>query len=168
MLRLRMRFRREGDVLIGDVEVEPGGGVSKHFHPKLAERWTVIEGDVEFRIGRERQVPAAGGELLVAAGVRHSFKNISSSPARLRFEADPALELEEFLTEAAAMNRAGMFTRFGAPTSVAALLQGARFALRYRDTCVLLFPPPFPPPALQPAVFSPLAKLATRRQAGRA
>jgi hypothetical protein len=61
------------------------------------------------------------------------------------------------------MNRTGKLTSFGVPTSFGALLDGATLINRYRDTCVLIFPPPFPPPALQPLVFSPLARLAHRR-----
>jgi quercetin dioxygenase-like cupin family protein len=163
VLKVKLSFERQGDILIGDVEMAPGGGIGKHFHPKQEERWTVVEGNMRFKLGRRKQIVTDGGEVVVPANVRHSLKNIGDSTARLRFEADPALELEPFLEQAAAMNRAGSVTKIGVPTSIKAVLEGAVFIERYKETCVLIFPPPFPPPALQGVVFGPLARFAARR-----
>jgi quercetin dioxygenase-like cupin family protein len=164
VLKLRMRLQHEGNQLVGEVEIEPGGGIGKHYHPNQEETWTVFEGDMRFRVGRRKLTPAAGDKLTIPDGVRHSLKNVGPTTARLQFTASPALELAPFLTQATAMNRAGNVTRAGLPTSLRALLEGAEFIDRYRDTCVLVFPPPFPPPALQPVVFAPLAQLARRRR----
>lgn len=167
VLKLRMRFEREGDVLIGHVEIEPRGGVSTHFHPRQEERWTVVDGHMRFKIGRDKQVVDSGGGVTVPPTVRHSLENIGSTVARARFEAEPALDLQPFLEGAAALNRAGAVNRFGVPKSFGALLDGARLIERYKDTCVLIFPPPFPPPALQGVVFGPIARLAERREHNR-
>jgi quercetin dioxygenase-like cupin family protein len=164
VLMLRMRLARRGEILVGDVEIQPGGGIGKHFHPSQVERWTVCDGRVQFRLAGRRLTPAIEEEVTVHAGVRHALRNVGNSTARLQFTADPALELEPFLIEAAALNRTGKVTGFGMPTNVDALLAGAALIERYRETCVLLFPPPFPPPALQPFLFSPLARLARRRR----
>jgi hypothetical protein len=102
--------------------------------------------------------------VVVFPEVRHSIRNPGPGIAHARFTATPALELTPFLIEAAAMNRAGKVTSFGLPKGPAALLEGADFIDRYRETCVLVFPPPFPPPTLQPLIFGPLARLARRRQ----
>jgi quercetin dioxygenase-like cupin family protein len=163
VLKLRMRLDRAGDVLNGEVEIQPGGGIGKHFHPGQEECWVVHEGSVRFGLGWRRLVPRLEEEVVVSAGVRHRLKNIGAVPARLSFTANPALDLEPFLEEAAALNSAGKVTSFGVPTSFGALLDGAAFIDRYKETCVLVFPPPFPPPALQPLVFAPLARLACRR-----
>lgn len=168
VLKLRLRFEREGDVLIGHTEVQPGGGIGKHFHPNQQERWTVLEGTVRFKLGRRKQVATAGDEIVIAPQVRHSLKNVGDATARLRFEAEPALELEPFLRQAVAMNRAGSVTKIGIPTSVKAVLEGAVFIERYKETCVLIFPPPFPPPALQGVFFGPIARFAQRRAARQA
>jgi quercetin dioxygenase-like cupin family protein len=163
VLKLRLHFEPEGDVLVGHIEVEPGGGIGKHFHPNQEERWTVVEGTARFKLGRRKQVATAGEQLVVPPRVRHSLKNVGDATARLRFEAEPALELEPFLKQACAMNRAGSVTKIGLPTSVKAVLEGAVFVERYKETCVLIFPPPFPPPALQGVVFGPIARFAQRR-----
>src|ERR1700757_3727625 len=107
VLKLRMRFEQQDDTLGGEVEVQPGGGIGKHFHPSQEERWSVLEGSVRFRLGREKRKLGAGEGLVVPHGARHALKTVGDSPARLRFTAQPALELEAFLIEAVAMNRAG-------------------------------------------------------------
>jgi quercetin dioxygenase-like cupin family protein len=164
-LKLRMRFERKDGLLHGEVEIERDGGIGKHFHPRQQERWLVHEGTVRFRVGRSKRVLSDGEDVLVGAGVRHALKNVGRTTARLRFTIEPALELEPFLVEAAALNRAGKITSFGVPTSIGGLLDGAWFLDRYKDTCVVIFPPPFPPPALQGLMLGPLARFAQRRRA---
>jgi mannose-6-phosphate isomerase-like protein (cupin superfamily) len=105
VLRQRYRFTREGEILRVEVWAEPGSTVPDHFHPRLEERWEVVEGEVTFRVdGSER--PAGPGDRLVApVGVRHSFENTGSQPAYLRVEVEPALMLREFLEEGAPLAR---------------------------------------------------------------
>jgi quercetin dioxygenase-like cupin family protein len=165
VLRQRLRFERLGDVLTLDVEAMPKGGVGKHFHPSMEERWTVVRGKVRFLVGKEKVIPAAGETLTVPAGVRHAYENVGEETAILRMEGEPALDLEPFLIDAAQMNREGLITRSGIPKSFGGLLRGAVFLDRYRETTVLIFPPPFPPPPLQRLVFGPLARLGRRRAA---
>lgn len=161
----RYRFSREGDVLTVDLEVAAGKGVPDHLHPHLEERWQVLEGEVTFRAGGAARVPGPGEEVVVPAGVRHSFTNTGAGPALLRAEAEPALLLQEFLTESAQLNRAGKVTKRGIPTSLGAALEAADFVDRYFETTVLFLPPPFPPPAIQRVVLPPLARLHRRRRA---
>jgi mannose-6-phosphate isomerase-like protein (cupin superfamily) len=164
VLKLRMRLWDDDNTAVGEVEFAPGGHIGTHLHPRQTECWMVEEGRLEVRLGRRRQTLGPGEDAVVAPGVRHSVRNTGPGLVRARFTATPALDLTPFLTEAAAMNRAGKVTSFGLPRSPAALLEGAEYIERYRETCVLVFPPPFPPPALQPLVFGPLARLARRRR----
>ena len=50
------------------------------------------------------------------------------------------MELEAFLTEVAALARAGRFTRHGLPTTLRAIAELAAVAQRYEDTVVLETP----------------------------
>ncbi len=161
ILRIRMRMWREEEALLGDVYVQPGGGIGRHFHPHQDELWEVLEGSARFHIGRTKRVLKAGEQVMVHTGERHALKNVGDSIARLRFTARPAMELEEFLLDAVALNSSGEVTSFGLPKSFGALLDGAAFVERYRETCVLLFP--LPPPAVQRLLMGPLARLARRR-----
>jgi quercetin dioxygenase-like cupin family protein len=137
VLKQRYRFTREGDLLTVEAWVDPGGGVTPHVHPAMEERFKVLEGEIEFLVGRRwRKLP----EVVVPAGTRHAYRNRSAEPAHMVTEVTPPMELEHFLTDVAALARAGRFTRRGLPTSPAAVPELARLALRYRDTVELETP----------------------------
>jgi quercetin dioxygenase-like cupin family protein len=137
VLRQRYRFTRDGDVLNVELWVDPGGGVTPHVHPAIEERFTVLEGEIEFLVGRRWQ---RLGEAVVPPGTRHAFRNRSDKPAHMTTVVTPAMELEEFLTDVAELSRAGRFTRSGLPTSLKAIPQLAAVAQRYRETVVLETP----------------------------
>jgi quercetin dioxygenase-like cupin family protein len=158
VLRQRYRFAREGDVLSVELWADPGAGVPEHYHPALEERWEVVEGEATFQVEGEETRAVPGERLVVPAGVRHSFVNTAANESRYRIEVEPALELREFLEGAAELNRSGGFTRTGIPKGPRALVRGAAFSRRYRDTTVLAFPPPL----VQRVLFPPLARLARR------
>jgi quercetin dioxygenase-like cupin family protein len=161
----RLRFYPvKNDVLRMDVFVDPGGGVSiPHYHPGLEERFDVVKGEATFTadgaeiLARERET------VVVEPGVRHSFKNTGEEEAHIVCNAEPAQDLQGFLTEAAAMARAGKYTKHGIPKGPGALLEAAEFTDRYRDT-VVITGWTFPPPRVQPALLGPLARLQRRRQ----
>src|SRR5919198_2695539 len=115
--RQRYRFTREGDVLRAEVWVEPGGDVPRHWHPALEERFEVVEGHVTFWVGREKHPAGPGDRLVAPARSPHAFKNTGAEVAHLRVEVAPASRLQEFLEEAAALARAGQYTKRGIPTS---------------------------------------------------
>ena len=137
VLLQRYRFAREGDVLTVEAWVDPGGGVTPHVHPAMAERFKVLDGEIEFLVGR-RWVRTA--EVRVPAGTRHAYRNASNEPAHMVTEVTPPLELEQFLVEVAALARAGRFTRRGLPTTLGAVPELAALAQRYRETVVLETP----------------------------
>jgi quercetin dioxygenase-like cupin family protein len=163
VLRYRYRFSREGDVLHVEIWADPGGGVTiEHYHPKIEERFRVLEGQVTFKADGDTRVAGPGDEVVVPPGVRHTFRNTGADVAHLTTDAEPALELQEFLERAAALGRAGAYTRRGIPKGFGALLEAAEFADRYRET-VVFTANTFPPPALQPILLGPLARLQRRR-----
>jgi hypothetical protein len=88
-------------------------------------------------------------------GAKHAFRNIGKSEARLRVEVEPAMELQGFLEEAAALARARRYTRRGLPTRPGAVLELADLMVRYADTTVMAFPPR----VIQRLLMSPLARL---------
>jgi quercetin dioxygenase-like cupin family protein len=161
----RIKFHpQEGEVLRMDIYVDAGGGVSiPHYHPATEERFTVLEGEATFTADGEKVTARPGDEtVVVRPGVRHSFENTGEGEAQIVCEAEPAMELKGFLTEAAAMARAGKYTRHGIPRGFRALLEAAEFTDRYRST-VVITGRTFPPPKLQPALVGPLARWQRRR-----
>jgi mannose-6-phosphate isomerase-like protein (cupin superfamily) len=164
VLRQRYGFSREGDVVRVDVWVDPGGAGPLHFHPQQVERWEILEGEAEFRVGREKRRVRVGDRLVVEPGVRHAFANRGAEVAHLRAEVDPPLDIEAFLTEGAALNRSGRYTARGIPKGLRAAIDAAAFIERYRQTTVLLFPPR----PVQRVLVWALAPFARRRHSGAA
>jgi quercetin dioxygenase-like cupin family protein len=137
VLRQRYRFTRAGDVLTVEAWVDPGGGVTPHVHPSLDEHFVVREGELEFLVERKW---VRLDEVHVPAGTRHAYRNVSGATTHFVTEVTPPLELEEFLTEVAALAQAGRFTRRGLPTSLRAIPELAAVAQRYRETVELETP----------------------------
>lgn len=137
----RLRFSREGDVLHAEVWADPGSDVPGHYHPSQEERWEVLAGHVRFLVDGKRIEGAPGTRVVAPAGVRHAFLNTGTSEAHLRVEVEPALELQDFLEDAAALARAGAYTRRGIPRRPGAVVELARLVSRYSDVTVMAFPP---------------------------
>jgi quercetin dioxygenase-like cupin family protein len=150
-----LAFSREGDVLRVEVFADPDGDVPSHYHPSQEERFEVLAGHVRFDVDRERIEGGRGTRVVAPPGAKHAFRNIGKSEARLRVEVEPAMELQGFLEEAAALARARRYTRRGLPTRPGAVLELADLMVRYADTTVIAFPPR----VIQRLLMSPLARL---------
>ena len=150
-----VKFAREGDNLIIDTCVEPGGGPPPHVHPGGDEVFTIEQGTVEFLVGRRKQVANPGDELVVPRGTRHAFKNVGMGEALFRAVVRPELtgKGEEFFRETAAAAQQGMYTRRGIPTGVRAAAHMMGILERYQDFVLISNPPP----AVQRMLF-PLAR----------
>ncbi len=153
--RVRQTFRCEGDRLIVDNWLEPGGTLPPHLHPQQEERWSVLDGEVVFRLGDdERRARPESGEMVVAPGVVHGVRNASDREAHLRCVVTPPLRLQRFLEEAAEAGQQGLFTQRGRPRGLRGSRWAAGFLKRYRDETVFLFPPP----VVQRALIAVLAR----------
>jgi quercetin dioxygenase-like cupin family protein len=158
--RQRLAFSRVGDVLRAEVFADPGGDVPAHRHPDQEERFEVLAGHVRFDVDRKRIEGDPGTRVIAPAGAKHAFRNIGGEEAHLRVEVEPALRLQGFLEEAAALARAGRYTRRGLPRRPGAVLELADLMVRYADTTVMAFPPR----VIQRLLLVPLARL--RRKGG--
>ena len=167
---MRSRFWRDRDADGREVQhietvLEPGGGVTPHIHPAMEERFTVLDGRMEFLSGRRWVEAGAGESVTVPPGTRHAFRNRSGAAATFRCEATPPSSLQAFLEDVAGLSRAGKLLKIGLPAP-GGLLEAAVLVERYQDMVTLLFPAP--PKPLQRLIFGPLARVAERRgrQAG--
>jgi quercetin dioxygenase-like cupin family protein len=160
--RQRMSFVSEGDVLRAEVWTEPGGDVPAHYHPAQIERFEVVSGEVEFRIGRASRRAGPGDRVVAEPGVVHAFKNGGEVDALVRVEVQPALRLQAFLEEAAALACQGKYTQRGVPRGLRAAAELAELMERYSDVTVMAFPPR----RLQRLLLSPLARLASSPSSG--
>jgi quercetin dioxygenase-like cupin family protein len=157
--RQRLAFTREGNILHADVFAAPGGDVPTHFHPSQEERFEVLAGHVRFVVDGQRIDGAPGTRAVAPPGAKHAFRNVGSVEAHLRVEVEPALDLQGFLEEAAALARGRRYTRRGIPTSPRAVLQLADLLVRYENTTVMAFPPRI----VQRLALAPLARLRRTR-----
>jgi quercetin dioxygenase-like cupin family protein len=66
-----------------EFSVQPGGGVSPHFHKGHSDSFYVLEGEVEFHVGDEVVSGTSGTYVLAPPNVIHYFRNVSDAPARL-------------------------------------------------------------------------------------
>ena len=75
----------ERDLPVGNRRPQP------HNH-KGAEGFYVLEGSVEFILGRKSRIGGPGFWALAASGVSHTFGNAGNSPARLLIIHSPAAD----------------------------------------------------------------------------
>ena len=132
----RYRLTRDGDVLRNDLEADPGSEVPEHLHPYIEERFEILEGEWSFRVNGEERRAAPGDRLVVPAGARHKFANVGPGVGRFVAEIEPAMDMEGFFRESAALARAGMFRRPGVPKGLRGALAASELAGRSSDTTV--------------------------------
>jgi quercetin dioxygenase-like cupin family protein len=140
----RYSFQPDGDNLIVDTWLEPGGGLPAHYHPNQEERWSVVEGEITFQLGKDkRPLRPEDGEVVVRPGTKHAVIGSSDREAHLRCHVIPARNLQSFLEESAAAAREGLFMRGGIPKSLRGARWAARFLKQHREDVVMTFPPRF-------------------------
>jgi hypothetical protein len=127
-----------------------------HVHPEQIERFTIVTGQLQFRIGRRNFLARAGETIEIPAGTAHWFGNSSSQMAQARVEVEPALRMEELLEATEAMSRFGHLpgTRLPRPDDLAMVL------LEFKRELAV----PNIPAILVRAVLAPLAWLGRHRQ----
>jgi quercetin dioxygenase-like cupin family protein len=153
--RARYSFTPDGENLIVDTWLEPGGKLPPHLHPIQEEHWSVVEGEVEVLAGNvKRIVRPEDGEVPVTPGTKHGLRNRSGQTVHARCRVIPALHLEEFLTDSAAAAQEGLLLRGDVPRGLRGARWGARFLKRHRGETVMLWPPRF----VQSAMIALLAR----------
>jgi quercetin dioxygenase-like cupin family protein len=76
----------------------PGHRAMEHVHPRMQERFEVLEGRAAFRVDGIVIEAPAGAVVVVPPGRRHLAWNPTDAPVRLRIEMRPALRWREFTT----------------------------------------------------------------------
>jgi len=141
--RARYAFEPDGENMTVDAWIDPGGGLPPHLHPRQEERWSVVEGEVRFQLGRgKRMITAADGEMVVAPGTKHGLTNVSDRQVHARCYVVPALGLQDFLEESSAAAREGLFMRGGIPRGLRGARWAGKFLGRHHQDVVMSFPPP--------------------------
>jgi quercetin dioxygenase-like cupin family protein len=140
----RYAFEPDGENLWVDTWLEPGGALPPHIHPHQEERWSVVEGEVRFQLGKDKRVIGPqDGVMIVRPGTKHGLTSSSDHEVHLRCHVIPARDLQAFLEESAEAARDGLFMRGGIPKNLRGARWAARFLKRHREDVVMTFPPRF-------------------------
>jgi len=149
--KTRYAFSRQGEDMLVDTWMKPGGALPKHYHPKQTEIWWVESGEVTVHFdGEWMPLTPESGKVNVTPGIVHGFKNDSGAEAHLRCEVKPALSLEEFLTDSCRAAQEGYFMKGGIPKSLKGARWAAGFLARHEEETVMTFPPRFMQKAMKP------------------
>lgn len=137
--------------------VRPGGFVAgEHIHPALTERFTVISGVLNTRIGGAEGRLERGEEAVVAPGVAHDWWNAGDEDAHVLVEVSPPSERFELaIATGFGLANTGRTDAKGRPGFLQAVAMGREFADVIRFTT--------PPIWLQRLLFPPLGVLARLR-----
>ncbi len=127
------------DRAVVDLYVRPGGAVSgEHVHPVTEESFTVVRGQVGFRIDGREFVAELNQPQHVPPGVVHDWWNAGDEEAQVTVEFNHgAARFEEMIGNLFGLARDGQTNAKGMPT----LLQGALFSREFRDVIVFTKPP---------------------------
>jgi len=141
-----------GEYTLFDTFVEPGGSVAAaHVHPYQTELFTVIEGRLGVKRGREKLELGPGQVAMIDAGTPHKFWNAGDETLRFRAEVRPALQFESLIETMFALAADGKTNKKGMPTP----LRLAVVANHHFDVVRL----PLVPQALQKLALVPGALL---------
>jgi quercetin dioxygenase-like cupin family protein len=142
----------DGEAVLVETIVRPGGFVAAaHVHPYQTERFEVLEGQLDLRVG-DRALAAGPGEVAtVQPGTPHRFWNAGETDARFLLEVRPALGFESLIETMFTLAAEGKTNRKGMPNP----LRLAVIARSHFDTVRL----PFPPAWMQRAALAVGARL---------
>src|SRR5262245_45089292 len=142
-----------GELLVVDLYIRPGGAVmGEHLHPAIEERFTVLRGQVGFRLSGRVATAEPGVTLFAPPGMSHNWWNAGPEEALVRVEVRPAARFEAMIANAFGLAQDGRVNARGMPN----LLQLAVFAREFDDVVRFTRPPRL----VQRLLFGLLAPLA--------
>jgi quercetin dioxygenase-like cupin family protein len=105
-----------GAYTLFDTFVEPGGTVAAaHVHPYQTEIFTVVEGTLGVKRGREKLELEAGAVATIDPGTPHKFWNAGEGTLHFRAEVRPALQFESLIETMFGLAVDGKTNRKGMP-----------------------------------------------------
>jgi quercetin dioxygenase-like cupin family protein len=127
-----------GESVVVEAHVEPNGAVAAtHLHPAQEERFEVLAGELEFRLGKQTLLARPGDRVVVPAGTPHRFANIGEETAHFVCEVRPALGFEQLIETMFSLAADGKVNRKGMPNP----LRLAVIASHHFGDVRLPFPP---------------------------
>lgn len=145
----------DGERLVVELTVQPGGAVvGEHVHPEMDETFTVLEGEVGFRLDGDESVAEERDSIDVPAGVVHDWWNAGDGVAKVRVDVRPGARFEEMILTLFGLAQDGKTNAKGMPN----LLQMALLAPEFEDV-VIFVKPPRPVQKIVFACLGPVARI---------
>jgi quercetin dioxygenase-like cupin family protein len=142
-----------GELMVADLHIRPGGAVvGEHVHPSIEEKFTVLRGQVGFKLAGKTAVAGPGQTLVLPPGVAHDWWNAGSEEALVRVEIRPGARFQEMVMNIFGLAQDGKTNAKGLPS----LLQLSLFAPEFADVVVFTRPPP----SVQRVIFGVLGPIA--------
>ena len=116
----RVRFMLTAEETGGELLVmedhwtRPGHVVPRHYHPGIEERWTVIEGTIEYNVDGAVTIARPGDSVVAPAGMPHSARDAGNGEVLVRIEMRPPLRWEEFVRQLFALANENLSDEVGA------------------------------------------------------
>lgn len=79
-----------GEKTVLDIHLEPGGGVSLHYHKTYDETFEVQSGELMVQIGKQKKKLVPGEKITVKRNEIHRFYSDSEKPTKFRATIIPA------------------------------------------------------------------------------
>jgi quercetin dioxygenase-like cupin family protein len=129
--------------------------MGEHRHPALAERFTVLEGELTLKLDGQTSILREGESAAVEPGVWHDWWNAGERDARVRVEITPGERFAYMIETMFGLARLGHTNAKGMPYPLQLALTAREFSdvIEFRS----------PPPAVQRALFGALGPIARRR-----
>ena len=83
-----------GELAVFEDIVQPGIGPGRHIHHHQDETFFFLEGEFIAEVGGEMFEFKPGDVAFIPRGTVHAFKNVGSTPGRLRYVFNPAETIE--------------------------------------------------------------------------
>ena len=145
-----------GELLELEMVADPNAaGATTHIHPRITERYEMLEGRLHVVLEGVETVVVPGQRLEIPPRTAHSFRNADDAPARVRVRFEPAGRFEHFMETIYALAADGKTNAQSRP----GLLQGALIGQRHIDDIALARPPV----VMQRLLYALLAPIARAR-----
>lgn len=79
-------------------EIKPGAKVFKHFHPNTSQWFEVLSGELEVKVGGQKQTLKPGKRIQTKIGETHSQRNKSKKVTIVQEGYNPPIDIEPFFT----------------------------------------------------------------------
>jgi quercetin dioxygenase-like cupin family protein len=107
-----------GEYLLAQLEVAPGGGNELHYHTSFTEKFSVIEGQLNVGLNGEEKILNVGESAFVPKLAHHRFYNVTDKYATAIVELRPARNFEKAIRIGYGLARDGKVTSKAVPKSI--------------------------------------------------